>query len=696
MRTFRNMLCACAAVAAAAAMGADGAGEFDRASAEGAAELVLRELSSETLGGGKSVATLESRMLADPGAYRRREQARKALEPVYVKDLESRYAAEAMKVLERLARPKKLEDSFSTEFLEEASSLDAEDTAKSLRERYGGVFDEARRHACEAQANGLQAKVRPTEAEVDGMQPERLREVLAQRIEENQDSPVFEENLSYISSRLAGPMVDDALKQRKSQQDSVRRTRVDGYAPSVLEANMSRHLLGFVEGRRREAKDGEWVYGVFPSVTNDTVRAQARKVAMSRAVDSVAEVKRPDDVEHSIEYAIDSEPARHVRRDESVKLFESVFAEQLRAAALEDVFGRAPERERAEFREFVEANAEKGEFAEKVRDRVRGEYLPIVGVVRDAVAKRQFADFHPLLADGTWFPAGDLVDAVCSSHEYSQMVAMWRELHGVEGAKGGSEGEILLEETKKLADDSVSANFERARSARTCQLGLVDPSAKKVGESLAAEMKSGRKIELKDAVEALTAEVKVRWDEQRGEVVWKGVPAERLPANSREHFAGLFPSVVKKIEDAAKKIIEKLSEPEPEEKPPEEKPPEETPPPEEKLEVECEVRFERRGDDKVSIVLVEDGTRFASFDFADSRRHYRRNLGEAVAKVGNAMGERLSRIAGRDGTKLTLTISVADEYMYFGTVSETIEALRAAADSNRIGTFSTVNPLDRQ
>ena len=660
-----NILCAFAALAAVAAHAADGAGEFDRASAEGAAELVLRELSREVLGGGKSSEALALKMLASPGEYRRREQARKSLETVYVKDLEERYAAEAMKVLERLARPKKLQDAFSQEFLNASSSLGSDETAKSLREKYGSVFDAARKSACRAQAMGLQAKVRPTEQEVDAMPPERLRETLAARIAENQDSPVFEENLSYISERLAGPMVDEAVRQRKSQQDSVRRTHVDGYAPSVLEANLARHVRIFAAERKRDAKEGEWVYDVFPSVTNELVRTHARKVALSRVADAAAEAKIGEGAEELIGKAIEEEPAKH----------------------------RCREDEKAEFREFVEANAEKGEFADKVRERVRNEFLPLVGKVRDSMARRQFADFHPLLADGTWFPGGALVDSVCASHEYRQMVKSWRELSGTEAAKGGSEGEMLLEETAKLADDSVAANFERARSARACQLGLVGPAAKKVGCDLAAAAKSGKKVALQDAVAALTDAVKCDWAAKRDGVVWKGVPDERRPANAAAHFAELFPSVLEKIEEAARRIIEKMSEPD--EKPPEEKPPQETPPEEEKLEVECEVRFERRGYDKVAIVLVEDGKRFASFDFPDSRRNYHKNLHAAIGKVRSSMGERLARIAGREGTKLTLTISVDDEYMYFGTVSETIEALRTVAEASKIGAFSTVNPLDK-
>ena len=693
MKTFRNILCALAAVAAVAAHAADGAGEFDRASAEGAAELVLRELSREVLAGGKSSEALALKMLASPGEYRSREQAMKSLEAVYAKDLEERYAAEAMKVLERLARPKKLQDAFSQEFLKEASSLGSDETAKSLREKYGSVFDAARKSACRAQAMGLQAKVRPTELEVDAMPPERLRETLAARIAENQDSPVFEENLSYISERLAGPMVDEAVRQRKSQQDSVRRTHVDGYAPSVLEANLARHVRIFAAERKRDAKEGEWVYDVFPSVTNELVRSHARKVALSRAADAAAEAKIGEGAEELIGKAIEEEPAKHRCREDSKKVFEPMFSAELRDAAMTDAFARAPESEKAEFREFVEANAEKGEFADKVRERVRNEFMPLLGKVRDSMARRQFADFHPLLSDGTWFPGGALVDSVCASHEYRQMVKSWRELSGTEAAKGGSEGEMLLEETAKLADDSVAANFERARSARACQLGLVGPAAKKVGGVLAAAAKSGKKVALPDAVAALTDEVKCDWAAKRDGVVWKGVPDARRPANAAAHFAELFPSVLEKIEEAARRIIEKMSEPD--EKPPEEKPPQETPPEEEKLEVECEVRFERRGYDKVAIVLVEDGKRFASFDFPDSRRNYHKNLHAAIGKVRNSMGERLARIAGREGTKLTLTISVDDEYMYFGTVSETIEALRTVAESSKIGAFSTVNPLDK-
>ena len=692
MKILQGIAFAAAAFAAAAACAADGAGEFDRAAAEGAAELVLRELSAEILEGGGAVEALRAKMLADPGTYRRREQAKNALGQAYVKDLESRYAAEARKVMERLARPKKIEDAFSAEFLQEASALRGEDTAKSLAERYGGVFDAARKAACDTQSAGLQARVRPSEAEVDSTPPERLRETLAARIAENQDAPVFEENISFISERLAGPMVDEALKQRKSQQESVRRTRADGYAPSVLEANLARHVRIFVAERKRDAKDGEWVYGVFPSVTNDLVRAQARKVALSRAADAASEARLGEGAEELIGKAIEEEPAKHVRREDSMKIFEPLFAAELKEAAMKDVFARAPDPEKTEFRAFVEENADSGEFADKVRERVRNEFLPLVGKVRDALSRRQFADFHPLLADGTWFPDGDLSDRVCGSHEYTQLVAKWRELPGTEGAKGGSEGEILLEETVRAADGSVAANFERARSARTCQHGLVEPAAKKVGDALAETAKSGRKVELKDAVEALAAEVKSRWSERREDVVWKGVPKEKLPKNAADHFAELFPSVLKKIEEAAKKIIERLSEPEPEEKPPEDKPPEETPP-EEKLEVECEVRFERRGENKVAIVLIEDGGTFATFDFVDSRRQYRKNLDAAVGKVRSAMGERLSRIAGKEGTKLTLTVSVADEYMYFGTVSETVEALRAAAESSQIGTVSTVTPL---
>ena len=693
-KSCRFFLAAAAMAAAVVSRAADGAGEFDRASAEGAAELVLRELASEVLAGGKSEEALRSRMLSDPGAYRRRDAAAKSLERAYVKDLETRYGVEARKVMERLARPKKLEDAFSPAFMKEAGALKAEDTARSLAERYGGVFDAARKAACAEQAGKLQASVRPQEAEVDSLPEDRLREMLAARIAENQDTPVFEENVAFISERLAGPLIEEALKQRKAQQDSVRRTHADGFAPRVLEANLARHVRIFVAEKRQNAANGEWVYGVFPSVTNELVRKQARKIALSRAVDAVAEAKLGEDVEQLIEKAILDERAKHEKRDESMRVFEPMFVSELRDAAMKDVCARAPASERDEFSEFMSGQLERGDFADKVRGRVQEEFLPIVGRVRDALSRRQFAESYASFADGTWFPDGNLADRVCGSPAYRQEVARWRELPGTEGARAGAEGQILLAETQKLADDFAAGAFERARGARTCQLGLVEPNAKKVGERLAAEAKRGEKLTLQDVVDALTEAVRDDWLPRQGDVVWNGVTAENRPTNAKEHHAELFPSVLKKIEDAAKKILESVTEPE--EKPPEEKPPEETPPPEEeKKEIECEVRFERSGD-KVVIALVEDGKRFGSVSFSDSRSGYRKNLEQAADQIRQTMNSRLQRIAGMEGTKVTVTISVVDDYLYFGTVSETISALRTSADSCQIGAFSTVSPLGGQ
>lgn len=653
---------------------------FDRTAAEGAARIVLNAIAGEALTGGAAAkAQLVAAMMGDPGKYTVAAKAREGLKDDFRRWLEQKYAAEAAKVLERLARPGKPEDAFTAEFREKAVVMPSATAEKSLSDVYPGAFEAARIEACRQQAATLQATVRPSEEEVERLSAEELRKVLSDRLAKEQKTPVFEENLAYISEQIAQPMVEEAKRQRDWQVESVRRDRPDGYAPAVIQRALVERLARKVEDRRQKAKDGKWVYGFFPSVTNSVVVERSEKVAMQRAVDGVQELQLSVDASE-VGKRFTQEPEKHAKRDASEREISAMLEGRVREAALAAVCAKAPEGERAQFGEFVRARSDKGAYAAAVHRRVGEDLMPQVRRIREEFARRQFSTTYPTVADGTWFPDGGTVDAFCERHDYKAAVRGWREQKELDQLAAAGKGKTFLEEADGLVDAGVQSAFDRANSARNAQLKFVQREGGEMQRRLKAADASLPKLE--EVVAELTKAVEGDWTEAREKVLWNGV--KERPKNAAEQHRELFPSVRERIVEKAKAMLEQAEKEKEEQKPKTPDQPDSSPSEEElvPVEVPCEIVLDwQRGN--ITAELLVDGKTRKKMSFDANPERYAEGIRKACSELSEELRKSI-RVRKSSTESVKFAVVVRNDFVYCGTAEALLRALVDAVGAEGI------------
>ena len=605
----------------AAALSAGNA-EFDRNAAEGAARITFARARREIVSNGPAAGALRRAMLAEPTRYRTRAEAEAACRALYAAEAVRQYQAACADVRRDLALP----DSFAVDF-------SADDRAK-LEGRFPGDFAAERREAVAEQARGIMSATRPSEAEFDAKDEATLRREMTDRVVAEQKTPVFEENVDYISARIVDPVLASARAERKRQTDYLMRARSDAAAPSRLAADLRARLESSVAERAK--KDGVGAWGVFPSVVRDALPQAVARRTLDRLVRRIENAKLEISAEDVLK-VIDADPSAHIRQAESAQVFRALYAERLVKEALEAAVAEAPEAERDELREFLARNAA-SEASEKAVDQaVRREVMPKWKAARVEAAVRQADRTWPSLGDGTWYPPAELADATVARSDYAASVKAWRKLAGMEPLARAEGASRVMEEADERADFKVARAFELARSAIAAQNLLVDREHPIL---VAALRQASLRPDVRTIADSLAKMTETKWAETRHATLW---PDGREPKNADEQHAGLFPSVRRKIELLAKSILEELKEPPPEEKKPEE-PPKETPsedasPEEPPEELAFTLEISRKGD-TVGLRLLQGETPV-----------YEKSLGSELAPFGAAMKEVADKL-GRDLLKL--------------------------------------------
>lgn len=562
-----------------------GNAEFDRTARDGAAAIAVSRIGAELKAKGPPAGALEKAMLEASGRFVSREEAKSACRLIYELAADAEFDRQVKAVRARLGlgadfRPKR----------------EAPPDGEKLFE---AAFEIERASACAKQAKAIAGAVKPSEEEVETKDEQALRAEMTEKVAARQKSPVFEENLKYISDAIVEPVLASAKKEMKRQREYLTRTKCEGYAPSVLRKEIEENLRRNVAERTAKESDPSRAWGVFPKALAEGLEA----AVAHRTLDRVA--KNVDDVPVAVETddlmkTIAADPAAHRRADESEKIFRGVFTAQVLEGALSRAAQEAPAKEREEFAAYVRAHAASPELTRAVEARIRREVLPKWRAARKAAAKAEADRLWPTLADRTWYPDAELADTLAARSDYAAALREWRTVPGMETLAQAGGGKPLMEETDADADTSVTAAFDLARSAINAQnavIGEVEPSV--LGE--AKDRKSSfwrRTPDLKAIVGMLTEAVEKRWGERRLATLWGD--GER-PANAAEQHAALFPSVRKRIELVARQILEDMEKPEPE--------PEQKPQPEEKPEDPSDSDSESEEEPllKYSIVVECDG-----------------------------------------------------------------------------------------
>ena len=364
--------------------------DLDRASAELAASLVLKDLREELRAKPADAAALRDAMLADPASNADPADAERNMALAHSNALARSFAGEARALLDRLAAPSPRDARFGAAFLADAEAAPPDAIAAASAAAFPAAFRKAREEAVRAQAGTLDAKVRPEPAEVESLPRDELARALSARSEAAQGFAVFHENRAYIEKSLAGPILDDAFAQRDAQREAVRRAGASapGFAPSAIGTNVVAALLAHL-AERRAADPNAFVYGPFPSATGEVARAAAESRAAARFAESAGAAAVPLD-EAALRSAIAANPAAHRRRDDSLAAFEPALRDRVREAATADPLARAPAAERDECAAFLRDRAASDALARPVADRVRSQLRPRLEALRASFADEQF------------------------------------------------------------------------------------------------------------------------------------------------------------------------------------------------------------------------------------------------------------------------------------------------------------------
>lgn len=668
MKKLLSILLMLASAASAAVR--DGSDELDRTSAEVAARVVLESLASNILAAPPAQPVLHDAMASKPADYTDPDSARASLRPLFRQTLDSRYAAEAAAILARLARPRPAAQAFSAAFLAEASALPAARAEAAVSNLYPAAFSAARAKACAEQAGRLVASVRPTEAEVDALPPDRLRAELTGKLAAAQKAPVFKENLSYISDKLADPLIADARKQRTYQANSLRHSRPEGWAPAVIESNLVSALRARLDARRANAAPDAPVYGFFPSITNKIARECAVRVACGRFTEQVGEVEIKIDAD-SVLKEIEREPARHLRREDSRQAFAPLYRTQVFDAALAAAKAAAPAAERADFEACVKK--ESATINRAVAARVDKDLLPALDAVRQSCAERQFTGRFPELASGEWFPGSELADRVFKKPDFRAAVAAWRDLPELRSFAETARKHPLMEETVARLDTRIAAAFDLARTAHTAQQGIAEELYPAILANYRAALASGGTAPDLDAiVRAYTAEAQKSWSASRKKVLWKDSSA--LPRNADRQHADLFPSTRKHIELLAKSILEALKEKSKEAKPAPQAPVTLTP-----REMPCTFSIGRAGD-SFQIRIEIDGRGCGTVACPADPARYAAAAPKSVTDALAPLRAAIQEATRKNLVTLKAGIIVRDGLVYYGLVRQLAEAIPRCAD----------------
>ena len=649
--------------------------DLDRASAELAASLVLKDLREELRAKPADPAALRDAMLENPAANADPADAERNMALAHSNALARAFAGEARALLDRLAAPSPRAERFGALFLADAEAAPPDAIAAATTASFPDAFAQARAAAVKAQAETLDARVRPEPAEVESLPRDELARALSARIEAAQGFAVFHENRAYIEKSLAGPILDDAFAQRDAQRETVRRAGASaaGFAPSAIETNVVAALLANL-AERRAADPAAFVYGPFPSATGEVARAAAEARAAARFAESAGAAAVPLD-EAALRSAIAANPAAHRRRDDSFAAFEPALRDRVRGAATADLLARAPAAERDECAAFLRDRAASDALARPVADRVRSQLRPRLEALRAAFADEQFKSAAPALADGTFVPDAEAVDAVCAAeNDFRKTLRAWRRAPApaLAALAEAAPEDRIFEETAAKLDKAVPAAFEPGAAARAAQHKIVDDLYDDVKRTVSALNTTPTVDTIKSLYASRAA---LAWTDARPGAIGLAAGAE-----DDGRYLDLFPSVREKIERLARSILEAIEkEKAPPEATPDPKPPQPDSPPEEPkaIAVECDLVFDRKGDE-FEVRVVAEKKELGRFTCPADPRKFDREIRDFTEGAAGALAK-LLRERTRQGTvQLTVNLVVRNGLIYWAAVSGVSESVREA------------------
>lgn len=646
--------------------------DLRRASSELAASLVVGKLAERFSAEPAAPSLFYCAMTNSPAPNADPAKARENMELLFRSDLRSRYASEALRLLDRLAAPDSRTNVFSSSFLDSSTNAPPEVVDSAFASSFAAAFSSARDSVCREQALRLSESVRPTEAEVESLPREKLAEVMTERIASTQRETVFRENFEIISEKIVRPMLDHAFSQRDEQLSIVRKKTVAGVAPSVISSNLLSAVLRHIDSLR--AEDPLHTYSIFPSVTN-SLPAAAEKRAKGHFREGVAGAEMSLDSD-AVRLAVEADPETHRRFALSYRAFEPSLKTNFVAQAVASVLKSTSVAEANEYSEFIQAHLADRDMQSALTARVKKDLQPLLLEARGAIADAQYEKLFPTLFSGEWFPEPPFVDRLFLNADFRKALVQWKDITELRPFAEVCALNILMEETEAKVDTAIADAMAAGGAAREKQHRITSDSFTSVRDSF-----KGKKATFDDIFAFYSAKVLESWS-----LVRRSVLAIGDDARDDGRYSALFPSTLEKIRELVRDIFDSLNLDDAKAGiPPQNDNP---PPPEalEEIEMECTFVFDRKGEDIVGAFLV-DGTETESFACPHSPDEFRKDVAAFTSALRASFTDTIGAAVRKNRLKLTVRIDVRDNLIYYGAVSGV--SSRIKRDAAKFGDYIT-------
>ena len=513
-----------------------------------AAQLVVEKLRDDVATNNTAVADLTRIMLADPQRYRAAAESRILLKNEFAASVKETFRRRVDALLDRMAKPKTRQEYFGEEFLAKAENPGDAFVNRVTSESYERAFGEARKKACEEQSKRLSSAIRPTEEEVDATDRNRLVHSIAGKLIAAKKNAIFDENVGYVLNTIAGPVVDEALKQRNLQREAYMTMSANSYTPSFLETNLLRNIKGEVARIQRERKaEGQHGYGLFPSVTNaGFVAKAAKKRAVKNLTDALEAVSTNTFDCKWAEKEILSNIDKHRSRGDSENQFRTLNGQRMEDLALREIRRNVPNNEKKAFEQyFMETGSRDSNYTNLRWKRASQEFWPLVVKVRNNCASNQFAQFYAKLKKGTWYPEADVVDTICLSPDVQAETWRWRKYKDFSEFSNIENKQPIIGETSDMVNNAMRNAIYAGVAARSGQHNVVRSLYNSIRQHYESQ---GSAPSVETVIADYEKRVSERWNQEIAKCLGKNEAA--IPK-----YEKLFDSTHELIEIRAKAIV---------------------------------------------------------------------------------------------------------------------------------------------
>ncbi|MDY5954179.1 MAG: hypothetical protein SPK06_01950, partial [Kiritimatiellia bacterium] len=307
-----------------------GNAELDRVAALAAARLHIQRFAPELA----PPAVLVQTILADPAAHRAPADSETLCRAAYTNAIEKEYNL-------------RLPNLRTTLGLSNAEPLPLPDNLRDqLLSDFPGRFRQARAEAVARQARTLVADIRPTEAELETLSRDALRDLMRQRLVARQSQPLLQENLDTLTRDHIDPILDRGYAERQTQRDTLAALTTSAALPQPIADHLLAQLQATIAERNRNLPPAH-AWSLFPSLqTRDLPNAVTNLLlARARAHIQAATPKIDPD---TLRQTMLSDLEQHRTRALSLQTFTNDLTRQILPRAADKWAQTAPPAERQE------------------------------------------------------------------------------------------------------------------------------------------------------------------------------------------------------------------------------------------------------------------------------------------------------------------------------------------------------------